>query len=128
LEVVFYLTSIQIEIRVSKNSICMAKKLSKSWQEFIDAWIAYLTETNDINKVRLHTALENFLIGGNPDAQEEWIEETKKIIEDVAAGDRDAWRMIFNFIKEYFPEETIYHDIILDIAKTKKIGNGTWVL
>ena len=101
--------------------------LTAEWKEFADAWIAYLKDTSEENKGRLHKAVENYWVGEKESDQEDWVWETKQIIKDIAIGKREAWTKIYNFIKERYREHD-YHEQILIIAKEKGIGEPAWIL
>ncbi len=101
--------------------------LSKERKEFADAWIAYLKDTSEENKERLHKAVENYWVGEKESGQEDWVWETKQLIKDIALNNQMAWKKIYSFIKERYHEYD-YHEQILVIAKEKGIGEPVWKL
>ncbi|QQR76352.1 hypothetical protein IPJ63_02510 [Candidatus Nomurabacteria bacterium] len=103
------------------------KGLTTEWKEFADAWIAYLKDTNEENRERLHKALENYWVGEKESDQENWRWETKQLMKDVAIGNRKAWKKIYDFIKERYKEHD-YHKKVLEIAESKNIGEYIWIL
>ena len=71
--------------------------------------------------------MENYPVGENESKQEDWINETKKIIEQVKLNDRAAWKKIYLFIHERYTEYD-YAKQILKIAQSKNIGESIWAL
>jgi hypothetical protein len=101
--------------------------LTKTWQEFADAWLAFLENTNEETEKRLHKAVEAYPVGENESKQEDWIRETKVLIDQIWSNNRSAWKKIYLFIQERYKEHD-YAKKILNIAESKNIGERSWIL
>ncbi len=104
------------------------KGLSKTWQEFANAWLAFLETPNEENESRLIKSFENYPVGEKESQQDDWVWETKQIIQKIKNNnDRDSWRMIYNFMMErYNKEHPEVCEKILEIAETKGVGEYVW--
>ena len=105
----------------------MKKRLTPVWREFADAVIAYLKNTNEENKTRLLLATKEYPVGENESKQDDWVWDTKKLIDQIQTNDRSAWRKMYLFIKERY-KECDYAEEILRIAEAKNIGESVWLL
>lgn len=105
------------------------KGLSKTWQEFANAWLAFLETPNEENENRLLDSIAKYPVGEKESEQEDWLWETKQIMQKIKERDRDSWRKIYNFIKErYDSDHPEVSNKILQIAEKKKIGEYVWKL
>ncbi len=102
-------------------------KLTIIWQEFADAWLAFLENTSEENKQRLYKAIEKYPVGENESKQEDWLRETKALIDRIQSNNRDAWKKIYLFIQERYKDYD-YAKKILEFAKEKNIGESIWSL
>ena len=89
--------------------------------------LAYLENTNEENRQRLHRAMENYPVGENESKQEEWIKETKTLLNQIHANNREAWKKMYLFIQDRYKQYD-YAEKILTIAQSKNIGESVWTL
>ncbi len=104
------------------------KKRKSHLDELKNSLLVWIKNPIERNLKRLHRAIDNTLIGESYSKQEDWVWETKQIIEDMAKNKREAWRKMCNFSREWFKED--YTKLLIGFAKERGVGEEKkgWVV